>query len=548
MTFDRRHILAGCTALAGVLLAPSLAPAQTLGNLARISGGTVFNRCKADQAGSQPGTVFPGSAIEPWIAVDPTTGGHLLTGVQQDRWSNGGARGLRGAVSVNGGKNWTTTVPQDVSLCTGGKLQRSTDPWTAFGLDGTAYFFSLAFNNNPTPAINGESAQLVSRSTDGGVTWSAPTALIDDTDPLVFNDKNSLTADPTIAGNVYAVWDRLDGPPTAFRAPGGSDEGGNSNAAAQVAVAHDGLQMARNRIASSREAAAAGRPSPVSDTFGPTYYARSTNSGLTWSRATPIYDPGRGAQTIANLIVGQPSGRLLNFFTHIDAQGNTSIATIASVDHGFSWSTHPALVTPTIPVGAVTPESQQPLRDASLLFSPSVDPNTGTLYVAWEQPAGGKPLASILFTESTDNGASWSAPVKINQTPVNRTNRLRGQAFNPTIVAAADGTLVAMYYDFRNDTGPAGHELADAWVLFCKPVAATTCTDPKQWGNEQRLTNASFNIDDAPLTDSGYFLGDYFGLVAQGRMVWPAFTAVVGPGKTDLYTRPITLGTTTAAN
>ncbi len=542
---QRRHLLAACTAMGGALLAPSLAQAQTLGPQVKISGGSIFNRCTADHVGSQPGTVFQGSAIEPWIAVDPTTAGHLLTGVQQDRWSNGGARGLRAGVSVNSGRNWTTSVPQDVSLCTGGPFQRSTDPWTAFGLDGTAYFFSLAFNNNPTPPINGASAMLVSRSTDGGVTWSAPTYLINDTDPLAFNDKNSLTTDPNIPGNVYAVWDRLYGPPTAFRAPGGSDENGASS---QAVVDHDGLQMARNRIASSRLAAAQGKPSPVSDTFGPTYFARSTNSGLTWSRASPIYDPGRGAQTIANLIVGQPSGKLLDFFTHIDAQGNTSIATVSSFDHGFSWSRNPILVAPTIAVGAITPESHKPLRDASLLFSPTVDPTSGNLYVAWEQPVGKSGISGVLFTQSTDNGSTWSAPVKINATPANTTNKLRGQAFNPTLVAAPDGTLAVTYYDFRNDTGPAGHELADAWVLFCTPAGtAPTCTDPGKWGHEGRLTNTSFNIDQAPLTDSGYFLGDYFGLVAQGSMVWPAFTAVVGPGQTDLYTRPIRLGTVSAS-
>lgn len=541
---ERRRLLVACTVLAGFALAPDLAAGQSLGPQVRISGGTIFNRCTADNAGSQPGTNFPGSAIEPWIAVDPTTAGHLLTAVQQDRWSDGGARGLRGAVSVNSGRNWTTTVPQGVSLCTGGRLQRATDPWSAFGLDGTAYFFSLAFNNNPTPPINGESAQLVSRSTDGGVSWSAPIALIDDTDPLAFNDKNSLTTDPNIAGNVYAVWDRLYGPPTAFRAPGGSDEHG---AGAQAIINHDGLQMARNRIAASRLAASQGKASPVSDTFGPTYFARSLDSGRTWSRASPIYDPGRGAQTIGNLIVGQPSGKLLDFFTHIDAQGNTSIATVSSFDHGFSWSRNPILVAPTIAVGAITPDSHQPLRDTSLLFSPTVDPNNGFLYVAWQQPIGRPALSGVLFTQSTDNGRTWSKPVKINQTPANATNRLRGQAFNATIVAAADGTLVATYYDFRNDTGPAGHELADAWVLFCAPSSATSCTKPANWGHELRLTDSSFNIDQAPLTGAGYFLGDYFGLVAQGRMVWPAFTAVVGPGRTDLYTRPIHLGTLSAS-
>ncbi len=536
-----RYVLLSCTVLAGTLLVPGLASAQKLEKLATISSGTIFKHCTADQVGSQTGTNYPGSAIEPWIVIDPTQAGHLMSAVQQDRFSDGGARGLRGGLSDDGGKHWATTVPQGVSLCTGGKLLRSTDPWVAFGLDGTAYFFSLAFNNNPSPPINGESAMLMSRSTDSGLSWSTPYPIIDDTDPLAFNDKNSMTADPNIPGNVYAVWDRLYGPPTAFRAPGGSDEHSSST---DAAARPDGLQLARARVAAARAALAAGKTLPVTDTFGPTYFARSTDSGVTWSRASPIYDPGRGAQTIANLIIGMPHGKLLDFFTHIDNQSNTSIATVSSTDHGFSWTTKAALVTPTIPIGAVTPESHQPLRDASLLFSPTVDQSNGNLYVAWEQPDGKHPkLASILFTESTDLGKTWSAPVKVNQTPANSVNPLRGQAFNPTIAAALDGTLVLTYYDFRNDTGPAGNELADAWVLFCKPVgAAPTCTNPASWGQEQRLTDVSFNIVDAPLTDSGYFLGDYFSIAVQGRMAWPAFTAVTGVGKTSLFTRPIHIG------
>src|SRR5262245_45243899 len=39
------------------------------------------------------------------------------------------------------------SVPK-VSLCAGGKYQRASDPWVTFGADGTAYFMSLAFNED----------------------------------------------------------------------------------------------------------------------------------------------------------------------------------------------------------------------------------------------------------------------------------------------------------------------------------------------------------------------------------------------------------------
>ena len=524
---------------AAMLLAPTFAGAQTLGPLVKISSGTPFKGCTADQVSSQPGTNFGGSAIEPWIAVDPTTAGHLLTAVQQDRWSNGGSRGLRAGVSVDGGTTWSNNIPQGISLCTGGPFQRSTDPWSAFGLDGVAYFFSLAFNNNPVPAINGASAMLVSRSTDGGNTWGNPIALIDDTDPLAFNDKNSLTTDPYIAGNVYAVWDRLYGPPTAFRAPGGSDEHPNAMAA------NDGVAMARSHAAALREAAATG--AAITDTFGPTYFARSLDSGQTWSRASPIYDPGRGAQTINNLIVGLPSGELFDFFTLINNQGQAFIAYVSSLDHGFSWSRTATIVSPLSLIAAVTPNTQQPIRDSSLLFSVSVDQTSGRIYLLREDVVGNSTIVGAVFMQSSDSGKTWSTPVTVSQTPANA-DPLRQQAFNVTVVAAQNGTLVATYYDFRNDRGAAGKELTDAWVLFCNPgTTGTDCIDPANWTNEQRLTNGSFNLLNAPLTDSGYFLGDYFGLVGQGMDVWPAFTTTTGVGHTALFTRRITLSAATAA-
>ena len=49
----------------------------------------------------------------------------------------------------------------------------------------------------------------VSKSEDGGITWSQPIMIVEDDNPRFLNDKNSLTADPTDADFVYAVWDKL---------------------------------------------------------------------------------------------------------------------------------------------------------------------------------------------------------------------------------------------------------------------------------------------------------------------------------------------------
>src|SRR5215470_8280874 len=129
--------LIGLAAAIGFSLA---AQAQTLGSLVQVTGGDPFAACTADNLHRQEtvfgSIVFPNSVIEPWVAVDPTDPSRLLAGTQQDRWTDGGARGLIGVVSNDGGSKWTNSIPPDVTKCTGGNFIRASDPWTAFANDG----------------------------------------------------------------------------------------------------------------------------------------------------------------------------------------------------------------------------------------------------------------------------------------------------------------------------------------------------------------------------------------------------------------------------
>jgi len=100
---------------------------------------------------------------------------------------------------------------------------------------------------------------------------------------------------------------------------------------------------------------------------------------------------------------------------------------------------------------------------------------------------------------------------------------------------------VVTYYDFRNDSGAGGFEAADYFALFCHPSMPTPCSNAANWGNEKRLTSASFNILDAPVA-GGHFLGDYMGLAASGlKNVVPVFGIATGPNVTATFTRRITL-------
>src|SRR5262249_56811156 len=107
--------------------------------------------------------------------VNPARPGNLIGVYQQDRWSNGGARGLVTAVSFDGGGTWTRPAAPHFSKCAGGTAanggdyDRSSDPWGSLGPDGTAYQLSLSASADLTI-----SAILASTSTDGGLSWSEP--------------------------------------------------------------------------------------------------------------------------------------------------------------------------------------------------------------------------------------------------------------------------------------------------------------------------------------------------------------------------------------
>ena len=528
-------VVAGLTAVTGPVWAQ-------VGPLVTVSPGrSPFANCTADDVVLQeavcsavgaPCTFYPNTEIEPWVDANPTNPQNLIAGWQQDRWSNGGARGNVSAFTKDGGRTWRKVILPGGSLCGGGVWTRNSDPWVSFAPNGTAYFNTLAFQPDRSDGGLGANAVLVHRSTDGGVSWSAPTTLILDTNGQIFNDKNSLTADPTDARYAYAVWDRLQD----FALPEAAAEG----VSARGPASFDGVSLARERVRRLKSKARAegttgtapeATAAEASVAFkGPTWIARTTDGGNSWEPARLIYDPGPNAQTINNLVEVTPDGTLFNFFTHIFANGDLRIDYLKSADKGVTFQKPPKFVDFIEVLGVVTPNEEVPVRDGSILFDTAVDPTSGALYVVWQDSRFRK-VDEIAFAQSTDGGRTWSATIRINRTPYNA-NPLRKQAFIPSIEVGPGGRLVATYYDFRNDN--ARGELADYWAISCD----RNCASRANWRNERRLTPSSFNMLNAPFA-GGLFLGDYMGLVTAGRTVHPVWGIATGPDLTSEFARRI---------
>src|SRR5919108_2614839 len=136
----RMRLLLGTLALAAAatfgLQAGSAGPLGT-DPLVQVSGSSAFAGCTADNVAGQPGTNFLHSEVEPWVDVNPTNPNNVVGIWQQDRWSNGGARGLVAGVSFDAGQTWQPVVIPNISLCSGGTTAnggdflRATDPWVS---------------------------------------------------------------------------------------------------------------------------------------------------------------------------------------------------------------------------------------------------------------------------------------------------------------------------------------------------------------------------------------------------------------------------------
>jgi hypothetical protein len=477
-----------------------VASAAVPGPLVQVSGQSPFG--SLENCGNFPTQVpiFPPSVnyvdseVEPWVVVNPVDPDNIVGFWQQDRWSDGGSRGNVAGVSLDGGTSWQIVPVPGLTDCTNGPWERASDPWLSFSPDGTLHQMSLVFQTDPparAPLGFGPNGMAVSKSEDGGITWSDPILIVEDDRPRFLNDKNSLTADPTDADYVYAVWDKLD-------------------------VSPGGIKLNRNLRGG------------IGSFKGAAFFARSTDGGESWEEPEKLYDPGGLNQTIANQIVVLPDGTLIDFFTEIlnvrnddgGAQPSARLSFKYSPDKGETWlprgrpiRTNDELTLGIVPPFAptvVTPDDQAPVRDASVLFDVAVDPDTGALYTVWQDARfSGMQIEQVAFSMSNDGGFTWSAPIKVSQTPASD-NVLDEQAFIPS-VEVADGVVGVTYYDFRNDDGTG--ELADHWLVRCEG----NCFDPASWAsNEVRLTDTSFDYAFAPLTGAGLFLGDYVGLASDG--------------------------------
>ena len=246
--------------------------AAVLVTAAAASGGSVI----ATPISSDP---YTNASSQHRTQVEPDSFGYgdtVVATFQTGRFVNGGGSSNIGwATTTNAGRTWTTGMLPGTTVYQGGPWSRISDPAVAYDpLHDVWMISTLAFGMGLTP-FGSPTGILVSRSTDGGLTWQQPV----ETFVGGFLDKNWITCDTwplsPYYGNCYQEWD---------------DPG------------------AGNRL----------------------YMNRSTDGGATWS--APV-SPGGLPSGLGGQPVVQPSGHVVVPYT----TGN-EIRVFRSEDGGLNWT------------------------------------------------------------------------------------------------------------------------------------------------------------------------------------------------------------------
>ncbi len=201
----------------------------------------------------------------------------------------------------------------------------------------------------------------------------------------------------------------------------------------------------------------------------------SSDRGATWSPTVSV--TGTIGNILGPVLAALPDGTVHAVWWNL-ALGD--ILTEVSHDHGITWG-------PDVRVNPV-PGSAKAINNSWIGSMPSVAMDRlGRLYVAWADRATGD--ANVLVSRSDDGGATWLAPVRVN-------DGTAGDQWMPSLAVDARGVVHAAWMDGR--TG--------AWAV----EYANSTDGGRTWSANVRVSTA-----ETPLSFTRP--GDYLGLAVDAN-------------------------------
>lgn len=383
----------------------------------------------------------------PTVVADPRRPAHLavVNRVDTPQFS------CRLHVSSDAGDHWQ---PVPIPFPAGEEAPpRCFGPDVAFGSDGTMYLSFVTLKGTG----NVPNAAWLSSSNDGGRTLSTPTRMIG---PLAFQVR--LAADPAATGRLQVTWLQ-------------------AGATATLAFPETGY---------------------------PILSARSDDGGATWGEPVRVSPPSR-SRVVAPVPVAGRRGELYVAYLDLgdDAldyngghegkggdpyPGRWSLVLARSGDGGRSWTES------VVDAGVV------PIERMIVFFpaapSLAVSPRDGRVYVAFHDGRAGD--ADVWLWSSSDGGASFGGPRRVNDTP-----RHDGTSqYLPRVSVAPGGRLDVVYYDRRADRRNVANEVS----------LQSSTNGGESFGGRLRISGRSFDSrigfgSERGMADLGSRLGSWSG-------------------------------------
>lgn len=158
------------------------------------------------------------------------------------------------------------------------------------------------------------------------------------------------------------------------------------------------------------------------------------------------------------------------------------------------------------------PQNQRVNSFPSMACDISNSEYRGTIYIVWtnigEPGINTGSSSDVYLIKSTDDGATWSNPLRINQDQAGQGK----QHYFPWIACdQANGQLSIVYYDNRN----VNSNQCETWMAWSEDGGET-------W-EEMKVSDVSWTPSPIPGMASGYF-GDYLGIAAYNGKAYPCWT------------------------
>ena len=396
----------------------------------------------------------PEAEFQPQLAVHPDTPNRLAV-----VWTQGLFLSAMVGLSDDGGETWQQ-VHVPISRCSGGDGGWVGDPWIVWGPHDTLHIAALT----GTQFGVGGSNVVVTRSVDGGNSWSAPVVVENDGQ---MNDRGSLAVDPNDPQRLYLAWTKTLGDCTWALA-----------------------------------------------------LADSSDGGQTWSAPRLIHSAPEGSWPSGLSVEVLPDGNVLVAFEQLDdtrCEGDSDAheLVLRSPDRGATWT----LVTVAETSGA-WPRDPDTGTEVIGNAAPSLAvASDGAVHMAWqdidrptddqdcslepfvcEPPPRWPNTATMWVSRSDDGGVTWSTKTMVRSGD--------GQAWGPAIAAGPKGELVVTWYDTRADIAGDGEWTGEVWSAHAHDDSPAEWIETRIAGPFDLLT-ALRSGPGGPIT-----LGNYFGLSA----------------------------------